>query len=111
MLNIELLEKSIPVAPIKILALEGCKDLAQAVDSHLVKFRKELSEHNKSGLNPQGYSEESFIVECECPRFGTGEGKGYIRESVRGWISPITAVPILSADTKTICHRTTIIRI
>ncbi|HIX59215.1 MAG TPA: ribose-phosphate pyrophosphokinase [Candidatus Blautia gallistercoris] len=84
MLNIELLEKSIPVAPIKILALEGCKDLAQAVDSHLVKFRKELSEHNKSGLNPQGYSEESFIVECECPRFGTGEGKGYIRESVRG---------------------------
>ncbi|MGI6069603.1 MAG: ribose-phosphate pyrophosphokinase [Blautia sp.] len=82
--NIELLEKSIPVAPIKLLALEGCKDLAKEVDRHLVTFRKELAMHNKSGLNLQGYSEDSFLVECECPRFGTGEGKGYIKESVRG---------------------------
>lgn len=82
--NIELLENSIPVAPIKILALEGCRDLAKAVDNHLVKFRRELAEHNRSGLHLQGYSEDTFLVECECPRFGTGEGKGYIKESVRG---------------------------
>ncbi|MDO5336796.1 MAG: ribose-phosphate pyrophosphokinase [Eubacteriales bacterium] len=84
--NIELLEKSLPVAPIKIAALSGCRPLAQEVDKKLVKFRKELVEYktSKSGIIPQGYSEKSFLVHCECPRFGTGEGKGYIKESVRG---------------------------
>lgn len=82
--NIELLEKSIPVAPIKIAALPGCEELAREVDQKLVRFRKELAERNQSGINPQGYSEESFLIDCECPRFGTGEGKGYIKESVRG---------------------------
>ena len=82
--NIELLEKSIPVAPIKIAALAGCEDLAHEVDQKLVRFRKELVERNQSGINPQGYSEDSFLIDCECPRFGTGEGKGYIKESVRG---------------------------
>ena len=81
--NIELLEKSMPVAPIRIAAL-GCRELAEEDDRKLVKFRKELVERKQLSVIPQGYSEESFIVECECPRFGTGEGKGYIKESVRG---------------------------
>ena len=81
--NIELLEKSMPVAPIRIAAL-GCPELAQEVDRKLVKFRKELIAKKQLSIIPQGYSEESFMVECECPRFGTGEGKGYIKESVRG---------------------------
>ena len=46
--NIELLEKSMPVAPIRIAALEGCRELAEEVDRNLVKFRKELVE--KKGL-------------------------------------------------------------
>ena len=77
--NIELLETSMPVAPIRIAALEGCRELAEEVDRNLVKFRKELVE--KKGLDnvPQGYSEDSFIVECECPRFGTVK----VRESLR----------------------------
>ncbi len=82
--NIELLEKSMPVAPIKIAALAGCEDLAKEVDQKLVRFRKELVEKSRLGITPQGYSEDSFLVDCECPRFGTGEGKGYIKESVRG---------------------------
>ena len=40
--NIELLEKSMPVAPIRIAALAGCRELAEEVDKKLVKFRKEL---------------------------------------------------------------------
>ena len=82
--NIELLEKSLPVAPIRIAALSGCQDLAKEVDKKLVKFRKELVAKKKSEIIPQGYCEPSFLVECECVRFGTGEGKGYIKESVRG---------------------------
>ena len=82
--NIELLEKATPVAPIRIAALAGCQDLAKEVDKKLVKFRKELVAAKKSTIIPQGYAEKSFLVDCECPRFGTGEGKGYIKESVRG---------------------------
>ena len=81
--NIELLEKSMPVAPIRIAAL-GCRELAEEVDRKLVKFRKELVEKKSLNIIPQGYSEDSFLVDCECPRFGTGEGKGIIKESVRG---------------------------
>ena len=75
--NIELLEKSMPVAPIRIAALAGCRELAEEVDKKLVKFRKELVAAKKSTIIPQGYAEKSFLVDCECPRFGTGEGKGY----------------------------------
>ena len=83
MSNTELLEKSMAVAPIKIAAL-GCETLAREVDAKLVRFRKTLSGHNKSGINLQGYSEDTFLIDCECPRFGTGEGKANIKESVRG---------------------------
>lgn len=83
MSNTELLEKSMAVAPIKIAAL-GCETLAKEVDAKLVRFRKTLSGHNKSGINLQGYSEDTFLIDCECPRFGTGEGKANIKESVRG---------------------------
>ena len=84
MVNISLLEKSIPVAPIKIAALDSCHELAQKVDSHLVQFRQELDSHNKSGLSFRGYSEGTFLIESKCPRFGSGEAKGVINESVRG---------------------------
>ena len=82
--NIELLEKSTPTAPIRIVALEGCQDLAKEVDKKLVKFRKELAAKKKPSTIPQGYSLPSFLVDSEIIRFGTGEGKGYIKESVRG---------------------------
>ena len=82
--NIELLEKSTPTAPIRIVALAGCQDLAKEVDKKLVKFRKELAAKKKPRTIPQGYSLPSFLVDSEIIRFGTGEGKGYIKESVRG---------------------------
>ena len=40
--NIELLEKSMPVAPIRIAALAGCRELAEEVDKKLVKFRRKI---------------------------------------------------------------------
>ena len=84
MSNNELLEKSLPVAPIKIAALAGCRDLAEEVDKKLVKYRKDLISKKTMAVIPQGYCEKTFLIDCECIRFGTGEGKGYIRESVRG---------------------------
>ena len=100
--NIELLEKSMPVAPIRIAAL-GCRELAEEVDKKLVKFRKELVARKQLSVIPQGYSEESFLVECDCPRFGTGEGKGYIKESVRGTDLYIMVDVTNYSETYTVC--------
>ena len=63
--NIELLEKSTPVAPVRIAALAGCQDLANEVDKKLVKFRKELVAKKKPSQIPQGYSLPSFLVDSE----------------------------------------------
>ena len=40
MTNIELLEKTLPVAPLKIAALESCRELGQKVDDYIVSFRR-----------------------------------------------------------------------
>ena len=84
MANLDLLEKSIPVAPIKIAALKGCEELGKTVNDYLVQFRKELMEHRTNSIAWSGYAEESFLIDCDCPRFGTGEAKGVINESIRG---------------------------
>ena len=83
MANLDLLENSIPVAPLKLAALPGSMEMAKKVDSYLVQFRKELAER-RNGVSFSGYSEDSFLIDCECPRCGSGEAKGKINESVRG---------------------------
>lgn len=84
MANLDLLERSIPVAPLKIAALKGCMDLASEVNNYLVQFRHDLVAHNSHSINWSGYVEDSFLLGCDCPRFGSGEAKGKITESVRG---------------------------
>ena len=62
--NIELLEKSMPVAPIRIAALAGCRELAEEVDKKLVKFRKELVAAKKSTIIPQwSFSSRIAMIE------------------------------------------------
>ncbi len=77
----------LPVAPLKIAALESCHDLAVLVDNQLVKTRrsdaKELSRSSQD-LQYRGYDAPTYLIDCECPRFGSGEAKGLINESVRG---------------------------
>lgn len=75
---------SMPVGPLKIAALEGCTDFAQKVDRHLVEFRHSSPLHTGQPFPFPGYLADSYLISCSCPRFGTGEGKGIIHESVRG---------------------------
>ena len=81
-------ENTIPIAPLKIAALESCRALAEEVDAHIVSFRqndqKLLSQQHSSSLNLRGYDASTYLLNCECPRFGTGEAKGVMLESVRG---------------------------
>ncbi len=82
----ENLEQILPVGPLKIAALEGCRDFGKAVNKHLVKSRRDCLKdpQKKSAALIPGYIADSYLLDCSCPRFGTGEGKGQINDSVRG---------------------------
>lgn len=84
MSNIELLERTLPAAPLKIVAMESCKELGQKVNDHIVSFRKNtINEVSESPLYVN-YRSNNYLVDCCCPRFGTGEAKGMLRETIRG---------------------------
>ncbi len=75
---------SIPVGSLGIIPLEGCKALGDKVDDYLVKWRTERESEHKNSLAFSGYQRDSYILKTKVPRFGTGEAKGMILESVRG---------------------------
>ena len=80
--------EDIPIAPLKIAAHISARSLAEKVDKHLVGFRKNdlkyLSENYKDSLLLKGFAPDTFLLDLDCPRFGSGEGKGIIKESTRG---------------------------
>ena len=82
--NTEELKNAMPVAPIKLLTTKSALPLAYMVNSHLVDFRKSLDNSFKNDPAFHGYMEDNYLVEVECPRFGTGEAKGVLTSSVRG---------------------------
>ncbi|MDE6618974.1 MAG: ribose-phosphate pyrophosphokinase [Lachnospiraceae bacterium] len=75
---------SIPVGSLGIIPLSGCKDLGDKVDKYLVRWRAERESEHKDSLAFAGYQRDSYIIKTRVPRFGTGEAKGEILESVRG---------------------------
>ncbi|MCR4690932.1 MAG: ribose-phosphate pyrophosphokinase [Lachnospiraceae bacterium] len=82
--NLSQLESAIPVAPLKLLVLDSSRQLGENVNRYLVEFRKNIQNIPKKDPAFEGYSEENFMIDAYCPRFGTGEGKAVINESVRG---------------------------
>ena len=77
-------ENILPIAPLKVAALEWCRDLAENVDRFLVEFREKSNPDFPDTPTFQGYHEDSYLVRSACPRFGTGEAKGILYDSVRG---------------------------
>ena len=75
---------TIPVGSLGIIPLEGCKTLGEKVDNYLVKWRTARESEHKDSLAFSGYQRDSYILQAKVPRFGTGEAKGMILESVRG---------------------------
>ncbi|MDY5987851.1 ribose-phosphate pyrophosphokinase [Sporofaciens sp. SGI.106] len=82
--NIKLLERDLPVAPLKIAALEGCKDLGKKVNDYIVGFRKDVTKESIDSPLFCSYQLDNYLIDCPCPRFGSGEAKGMIGESIRG---------------------------
>ena len=84
MANIKLLEKTLPTAPLKIVALDSCKELGQKVNDYIVSFRKDATEEFPDLASMANYNCENYLVDSACPRFGSGEAKGVLKESIRG---------------------------
>lgn len=76
--------ETIPVGPLGLIPLPSCRELGDKVDEYLVKWRTERENEHKNTLSFAGYQRDTFILEHSLPRFGSGEGKGVILESVRG---------------------------
>ncbi len=76
--------ETIPVGRLGIIAMESCTELGNKVDNYLVKWRAARQNEHKSTIAFHGYERDSYLIESVCPRFGSGEAKGVIRESVRG---------------------------
>ena len=76
--------ETIPVGSLGIISLPGCKPLGEKVDQYLVKWRAERESEHKESLAFAGYQRESYLLDAKVPRFGSGEAKGIVQESVRG---------------------------
>ena len=76
--------ETIPVGSLGVIALKGCKTLGEKVDYYLVKWRAERESEHKDSLAFAGYQRDTYLLGADIPRFGSGEAKGIIRESVRG---------------------------
>ena len=75
---------TIPVGRLGIVALESCKELGEKVNNYLVKWRDERKNEHKTTIAFNGYERDNYLISHACPRFGSGESKGIIKESVRG---------------------------
>ncbi len=82
--NLRVLENALPVAPLKICALDSAAKMGKSVDNYMVEFRKNMNTALKRDPAFHGYMEPSYLIDSECARFGTGEGKCVFHESVRG---------------------------
>ena len=69
----EFFNPSTQVAQLKLIACPGAEELTRLIDSHLKAWAREV-----------GIEKDTFIIECACPRFQSGDAKGLVKESVRG---------------------------
>ena len=76
--------ENIPVGPLGFIPIDGCQELGKKVDKYLVEWRKENVANLKDDAVFVDYLKDSYIVDAKVPRFGSGEAKGIINESVRG---------------------------
>ncbi|MFR5876473.1 MAG: ribose-phosphate pyrophosphokinase [Eubacterium sp.] len=77
--------QTIPYGPLGIIALPGCETLASKIDSYLVKWRKEQAEEHKDTIAFYGYQRDTYMIDTSFVRFGSGEGKVVINDSIRGY--------------------------
>ena len=73
-----------PVAPLGVIAMRGCEEMGRAVNEYLMRWQVDNSTDEKLH-SFYGSEANGFLIRTNCPRFGTGEGKGMLLDSVRGY--------------------------
>ena len=76
--------ETLPDGALGLIPLESCKELGLKVDKYLVGWREKRQHQHASDLAFKDYRRDSYIISTAVPRFGTGEAKGVIKESIRG---------------------------
>ena len=82
--NDKLLLESNPVAPLGVIPLKSCTDIGDRINRWLTTWRQESDSERANSNEEPVYTEGSYIVKTHTPRFGSGEAKGTIEQSVRG---------------------------
>ena len=77
--------QNIPYGKLGILALPGCEEMAAKIDTYLVNWRTQRESEHKDTIAFNGYQRDTYLLKASFPRFGTGECKCQIKESVRGY--------------------------
>ena len=75
---------TVPVGPLGLIPLKGMEEFTKKVNNYLVEWRKERESEHKGTLLFSEYEKDSYIIKSSISRFGSGEAKGTIEESVRG---------------------------
>ncbi|MFV0464631.1 MAG: ribose-phosphate pyrophosphokinase [Lachnospiraceae bacterium] len=77
--------ETIPAGTLGLIPLESIQKMGEKVDNFLVQWRSKREHDHCDDSAYQGYYRDSYRLKAYCPRFGTGEAKGVIKESVRGY--------------------------
>lgn len=75
---------TVPVGPLGLIPLKGMEEFTKKVNNYLVEWRKERESEHKGTLLFSEYEKDNYIIKSSISRFGSGEAKGTIEESVRG---------------------------
>lgn len=77
--------QTIPYGPLGIIALPGCEKIAKKIDNYIVNWRKEQAEAHKDTIAFYGYQRDTYMIDTTIARFGSGEGKAVINDTIRGY--------------------------
>lgn len=77
--------QTIPYGPLGIIALPGTEKLAEKINTYLVKWREDQIRNHKENIAFYGYQRANYLIDTTVARFGSGEGKAVINDTVRGY--------------------------
>ncbi len=77
--------QTIPYGPLGIIALPGCEELATKIDNYIIRWREEQAAEHKNTIAFYGYHRDTYKIANSVVRFGSGEGKVVINDSIRGY--------------------------
>lgn len=78
------LVEHVSYGPMGIIALESSKSIGDAVNDWIVSWRNKRDSKYANTPDHDRYQRDSYLINAKCPRFGTGEAKCIINETIRG---------------------------